>query len=89
MQAIDSYKWQISDLHTKLEAEINRADKSDFETKRLLEKAEALSVERDQLQAERDALKKTNASLQEQVKLGPGSSVAGTLGSSLIDSEPD
>ena len=86
---IDSYKRQISDLHAKLEAETNRADKSDFETKRLLEKAEALSVERDRLQAERDTLKETNAELQDQVKLGPGSSVAGALGSGLVDSEPD
>ena len=64
---IDVYKRQISDLHSKLEAENNRADKSEFETKRLLEKAEALSVERDRLQAERDMLKESNAELQDQV----------------------
>ena len=64
---IDVYKRQISELHSKLEAENNRADKSDFETKRLLEKAEALSVERDRLQAERDTLKETNAELHDQV----------------------
>ena len=64
---IDVYKRQISELHSKLEAENNRADKSDFETKRLLEKAEALSVERDRLQAERDTLKTANADLQDQV----------------------
>ena len=61
------YKRQISELHSKLEAENNRADKSDFETKRLLEKTEALSVERDRLQAERDTLKTANADLQDQV----------------------
>ena len=64
---IDVYKRQISELHSKLEAENNRADKSDFETKRLLEKTEALSVERDRLQAERDTLKESNAELQDQV----------------------
>ena len=66
---IDVYKRQISELHSKLEAENNRADKSDFETKRLLEKTEALSVERDRLQAERDTLKESNAELQDQVFL--------------------
>ena len=64
---IDVYKRQISELHGKLEAESNRADKSDFETKRLLEKTEALSVERDRLQTERDTLKEANAELQDQV----------------------
>ena len=54
-------------MHGKLEAENNRADKSDFETKRLLEKTEALSVERDRLQTERDTLKETNAELIDQV----------------------
>ena len=64
---IDVYKRQISELHGKLEAENNRADKSDFETKRLLEKTEALSVERDRLQAERDTLKEEKLELQDQV----------------------
>merc|ERR1712183_73064 len=84
---IDVYKRQISELHSKLEAENNRADKSDFETKRLLEKTEALSVERDRLQAERDSLKESNAELQDQVKLGGSGGVTGTSG--LVDSEPD
>jgi hypothetical protein len=66
---IDVYKRQISELHAKLEVENNRADKSDFETKRLLEKTEALSVERDRLQTERDTLKETNTELQDQVTI--------------------
>merc|ERR1712038_1735802 len=82
---IDVYKRQISELHSKLEAENNRADKSDFETKRLLEKAEALSVERDRLQAERDNLKTANADLQDQVKLGAG----GLTGSGGLVDDPD
>jgi len=82
---IDVYKRQISELHSKLEAENNRADKSEFETKRLLEKAEALSIERDRLQAERDNLKTANNDLQDQVKLGGG----GATGSGGLVDDPD
>ena len=54
---IDKYKKQITELQDKFDAETKRADKSDFETKKLLERLEAISVERDRLQSERDDLK--------------------------------
>ena len=74
------YKRQITELHSKLENENKRADRLDFESKKLLEKLEALTVERDRLQAERDTLKETNDEMTDQIKLGGGSVDRGGLG---------
>merc|ERR1739844_61262 len=54
---MDKYKKQITEVQDKMDAETKRSDKSEFETKKLLEKLEAISVERDRLQSERDHLK--------------------------------
>ena len=50
---MDKYKKQITEVQDKMDAETKRADKSEFETKKLLERLEAISVERDRLQSER------------------------------------
>lgn len=47
---MDAYKKQITELHTKLDSEMKKSDKFEFETNKLLEKLEALSIERDRLQ---------------------------------------
>ena len=41
---MDVFKKQISEYHTKLETETKRADKLEFETKKLLEQLEAVKV---------------------------------------------
>ena len=83
---VDAYKKEISELRRKLETEANRADKLEFETKNLLEKVEALSVEKDRVVHERDKLKETNDELQDQVRLGGGDVQSSTAG---INMEPD
>ena len=57
----------------------------EFETKKMIEKVEALSVERDRLQAEREDLKTKHDELQDEIKFGQ----ATREGGSKIDGEPD
>ena len=66
---MDKYKKQINELQDKIDNEMKRADKSEFETKRLLEKLEAISVERDRLQSERDDLKEKFNEVSDQLKV--------------------
>lgn len=51
----------------------------------MIEKVEALSVERDRLQAEREDLKTKHDELQDEIKFGQ----ATREGGSKIDGEPD
>lgn len=51
----------------------------------MIEKVEALSVERDRLQAEREDLKTKNDDLQDEIKFGQ----ATRDGGAKIDGEPD
>ena len=51
----------------------------------MIEKVEALSVERDRLQAEREDLKTKNDDLQDEIKFGQ----ATREGGAKIDGEPD
>ena len=53
------FRKQITELNGKLSSETERADKCKFENDRLLEKLEALSVEKDRIVAERDTLKES------------------------------
>ncbi len=46
---MDVFKKQISEYHTKLETETKRADKLEFETKKLLEQLEAVKVKQTKL----------------------------------------
>ena len=77
------YRKQISDLNTKLTSETDRADKCKFENDRLMEKLEALTVEKDRIVAERDQLKESN----EEMKYTPVSNVSPEY--SQLGEEPD
>ena len=66
---LEKYKKQVTDLQEKIDAETKRADKSEFESKRILEKLEAISVERDRLQSERDDLKEKFNEVSDQLKM--------------------
>ena len=78
---LDKYKKQLTDLQEKNDAETKRADKSAFETKRLLEKLEAISVERDRLQSERDDLKERFNEVNDQLKMLGSSEASPSRGS--------
>merc|ERR1719266_2794628 len=71
---LEKYKKQVTDLQEKIDAETKRADKSEFESKRILEKLEAISVERDRLQSERDDLKEKFNEVNDQLKIALDSS---------------
>lgn len=66
---VDAYKKQIGELHVKLDAETKKSDKLEFETKKLVERLEAVSVERDRVQNERDELKELNAEFCDKIAL--------------------
>lgn len=74
---LEKYKKQVTDLQEKVDAETKRADKSEFESKRILEKLEAISVERDRLQTERDDLKERFDEVSDQLKIGSQESAVG------------
>ena len=67
---VDQYKKQVAELHAKLDSETKKSDRLEFETKKMIEKVEALSVERDRLQAEREDLKAKNDELSDEIKFG-------------------
>merc|ERR1739844_215078 len=71
---MEKYKKQTNELQDKIDAEMKRADKSEFESKRILEKLEAISVERDRLQSERDDLKEKFNEVNDQLKIALDSS---------------
>ena len=53
------FRKQIAELNSKLTSETERADKCKFENDRLMEKLEALTVEKDRIVVERDTLKES------------------------------
>merc|ERR1711935_764675 len=71
---LEKYKKQVTDLQEKIDVGTKRADKSEFESKRILEKLEAISVERDRLQSERDDLKEKFNEVNDQLKIALDSS---------------
>ncbi|XP_068781133.1 protein Hook homolog 3 isoform X4 [Struthio camelus] len=56
---LETYKRQAVELQNKLSEESKKADKLDYECKRLKEKVDSLQKEKDRLRAERDSLKET------------------------------
>ncbi|XP_071846791.1 protein Hook homolog 3-like isoform X2 [Apostichopus japonicus] len=60
---LDAYKKQVHELHSNVSEETRRADKHEFEVKRLQEKMAQVQNEKERLQAERDTLKETNEEL--------------------------
>ncbi|KAH0506077.1 Protein Hook-like protein 3 [Microtus ochrogaster] len=56
---LETYKRQVVELQNRLSDESKKADKLDFEYKRLKEKVDGLQKEKDRLRTERDSLKET------------------------------
>ncbi|XP_069694315.1 protein Hook homolog 3-like [Periplaneta americana] len=74
---LEMYKKQIAELHQRLNEETKRADKSDFECKKMQEKLNALQREKERLIIERDSLKETNEELKCS-QLAGGNCTSGT-----------
>merc|ERR1719312_772535 len=68
----DLFRKQVSELNIKLTDETERADKLAFDNAKLVEKLEALSVERDRIAVEREQLKETLDELK-CTQVGPSS----------------
>lgn len=60
---LHAYKQQVQELHARLTEESRRADRLEFEHKRLQERSDALTKEKERAVAERDALRETNEEL--------------------------
>uniref|UniRef100_A0A4W4HE84 Protein Hook homolog 3 n=1 Tax=Electrophorus electricus TaxID=8005 RepID=A0A4W4HE84_ELEEL len=56
---LDTYKRQVVELQNRLSEESKKADKMEFECKRLKEKVDSLQKEKDRMRTERDSLKET------------------------------
>ncbi|XP_075459986.1 protein Hook homolog 3 isoform X7 [Ascaphus truei] len=56
---METYKRQVVELQNRLSEESKKADKWEFEYKRLKEKIDSLQKEKDRLRTERDSLKET------------------------------
>ncbi|XP_067114098.1 protein Hook homolog 3 isoform X2 [Osmerus mordax] len=56
---LETYKRQVVELQNKLSEESKKADKMEFEYKRLKEKVDSLQKEKDRMRTERDSLKET------------------------------
>lgn len=82
---VEVYKKQVVELNAKLSSEAERADRIAFDNAKIMEKLEALSVERDRLVIERDALRESNEELKLLQEVGQRSAeYSGELGE-----EPD
>uniref|UniRef100_A0A8C6V378 Hook microtubule tethering protein 3 n=1 Tax=Neogobius melanostomus TaxID=47308 RepID=A0A8C6V378_9GOBI len=72
---LETYKRQVVELQNRLSEESKKADKMEFEYKRLKEKVDSLQKEKDRMRSERDSLKETIDELhcvQAQVGLTSG-----------------
>ncbi|KAL0963224.1 hypothetical protein UPYG_G00351360 [Umbra pygmaea] len=56
---VETYKRQVVELQNRLSEESKKADKMEFEYKRLKEKVDSLQKEKDRMRSERDSLKET------------------------------
>ncbi|XP_041666557.1 protein Hook homolog 3 isoform X3 [Cheilinus undulatus] len=56
---LETYKRQMVELQNRLSEESKKADKMEFEYKRVKEKVDALQKEKDRMRTERDSLKET------------------------------
>ncbi|XP_077390670.1 protein Hook homolog 1 isoform X2 [Festucalex cinctus] len=61
---LETYKRQVQDLHMKLSDETRRADTQAFEMKKLEEKHELVTKEKERIIVERDSLKELNEELR-------------------------
>ncbi|XP_047664917.1 protein Hook homolog 3 isoform X1 [Tachysurus fulvidraco] len=56
---LENYKRQVVEFQNRLSEESKKADKMEFESKRLKEKVDSLQKEKDRMRTERDSLKET------------------------------
>ncbi|XP_053341305.1 protein Hook homolog 3 isoform X3 [Clarias gariepinus] len=94
---LETYKRQVVELQNRLSEESKKADKLEFESKRLKEKVDSLQKEKDRMRTERDSLKETIEELRcvqaqegqlTSVGLVPlGSSEAGSLAAQIVTPE--
>jgi hypothetical protein len=78
---VEVYKKQVVELNAKLSGEAERADRIAFDNAKLMEKLEALSVERDRLAIERDALRETNEEMKILQEVSSNQGVGGSKSS--------
>ncbi|XP_033831822.2 protein Hook homolog 3 isoform X1 [Periophthalmus magnuspinnatus] len=84
---LETYKRQVVELQNRLSEESKKADKMEFEYKRLKEKVDSLQKEKDRMRSERDSLKETIEELHcVQAQEGLTSGVFPLLGSDGSDS---
>ena len=69
----DLFRKQVSELNIKLTSETERADKVAFENHKLVEKLEAISIEKDRIQAERDVVREQLEEVRACNQAGPTS----------------
>ncbi|XP_051892059.1 protein Hook homolog 3 isoform X3 [Pristis pectinata] len=75
---LETYKRQVVELQSRLSEESKKADKMEFEYKRLKEKVDTLQKEKDRLRTERDSLKETIEELR-CVQVHQGQLTAGLI----------
>ncbi|XP_038648527.1 protein Hook homolog 3 isoform X10 [Scyliorhinus canicula] len=75
---LETYKRQVVELQNRLSEESKKADKMEFEYKRLKEKVDTLQKEKDRLRTERDSLKETIEELR-CVQVHEGQLTAGLI----------
>ncbi|KAJ0039397.1 hypothetical protein NL108_015828 [Boleophthalmus pectinirostris] len=84
---LETYKRQVVELQNRLSEESKKADKMEFEYKRLKEKVDSLQKEKDRMRSERDSLKETIEELHcVQAQEGLTSGLFPKLGSDGSDS---
>uniref|UniRef100_A0A0B7ANI6 Calponin-homology (CH) domain-containing protein n=1 Tax=Arion vulgaris TaxID=1028688 RepID=A0A0B7ANI6_9EUPU len=78
-QQLESYKRQTLELQNKMAEETKRADKAEFEYKRIQEKMGTLHREKERIQTERDSLREMNDELKCSQLQNSGLGVSGEL----------
>ncbi|WAR24652.1 HOOK3-like protein [Mya arenaria] len=71
-QQLDVYKRQVHELQTRITEETKRADKQEFEVKRVQEKVNTLQREKERILTERDSLREVNEELSCTQQQHPG-----------------
>ncbi|CAG5118547.1 unnamed protein product, partial [Candidula unifasciata] len=83
-QQLESYKRQTLELQSKMAEETKRADKAEFEFKRMQEKLATLHREKERIQTERDSLREMNDELKCTQLQTSGLGLPGDLESSNV-----
>ncbi|XP_053395415.1 protein Hook homolog 3-like isoform X3 [Mercenaria mercenaria] len=92
-QQLDVYKRQVHELQSKLTEETKRADKADFENKRMNEKVMTLMREKERIVTERDSLREVNEELKctqsQHVGAGGGDDLSTTSQMEMLSLPPE